>query len=160
MVVDASLRFTHAFRGRRHIRCGARGVANAILGTMSHRTAHTLFLSLAVPGLAFCGFWILRATGRWNAPECRALAWATGTVGLHAVLGLGLWKRTSGPRGQGIAGGLSILALRFLSGAGLVVTGIVANPGMEKVFTFTWSAMFLILFASESIFFVQGVQEL
>jgi hypothetical protein len=50
--------------------------------------------------------------------------------------------------------------VRFLSGAGLVVTGIVANPGMEKVFVSTWTAMFLILFSSESIFFVQGVQEL
>lgn len=127
---------------------------------MTRRTAHALFLALLIPGLAVAGSWILRSLDRWKAPECRALVWATGAVGIHAALGLGLWKRTSGSRSPGVAGGLSIVAVRFLSGAGLVVTGIVANPGMEKVFVSTWTAMFLILLASESIFFVQGVQEL
>jgi hypothetical protein len=127
---------------------------------MTHRAVHVLFLSFMVPVLAFSGFWILHLMHRWGAPQCRALAWATAAVGIHAVLGLGLWKRTSGRSSPGVASGLSVIAVRFLSGAGLVLTGIVANPGMEKVFVSTWTAMFLILFASESIFFVQGVQEL
>ncbi len=127
---------------------------------MTHRSVHILFLSLAVPSLGFAGFWILHLMHRWGAPQCRALVWATAAVGLHAVLGLGLWKRTSGRSSPGVASGLSVIAVRFLSGAALVVTGIVANPGMEKVFVSTWTAMFLILFSSESIFFVQGVQEL
>jgi len=127
---------------------------------MNRRSLHFLFLSLAIPGLGLVGSSVLHLVHRWNLPERRALVWAIATVGIHAVLGLGLWKRVRGPGSPGVAGGLSVVAVRFLSGAALVATGIVANPGMEKVFVSSWSAMFLILFASESIFFVQGVQEL
>jgi len=127
---------------------------------MNRRSLHVLFLSLAIPCLGLGGAWILRLIHRWNPPECRALVWATATTGIHAARGLGLWKRARGPRSPGVTRGLSVVAVRFLSGAALVATGIVANPGVEKVFVSAWSAMFLILFISESIFFVQGVQEL
>ena len=127
---------------------------------MTRRSLHILFLSLAIPCLGLVGALVLRLIHRWNPPECRALVWATATTGFHAVLGLGLWKRAGGPTSPGVAGGLSVVAVRFLSGAALVATGIVANPGAEKVFVSAWTAIFLILFISESIFFVQGVQEL
>jgi hypothetical protein len=127
---------------------------------MSHRRRHRLFLALAVPFLGFAGGWILHLLNRCGTTECLALAWATGTVGLHALLGWFLWNRNAGSEGSGITSGLSILGVRFLFGAGSFVTGIVICSGEERLFALLWSGIFLILFVSESLFFVQGVQEL
>jgi len=124
------------------------------------RTRHGLFLTLAVPALAGAGIGTLSWMHLLTASRIRALAWAVVAVGLHAGLGWALWRRTSGIGGSGVARGISILLLRFAAGAGLFATGIVANRGSERVFVAVWSGIFLILLISESIFFVQGVQEL
>jgi hypothetical protein len=124
------------------------------------RTRHGLFLVLAIPWLAGAGVGILSVLHRLRAPELRALAWAVAAAGLHAGLGWALWRGTSGGRGSGVVGGLSVLVLRFAAGAGMFVTGIVMNRGEERVFASAWAGMFLILTLSESIIFVQGVQEL
>jgi hypothetical protein len=124
------------------------------------RTRHGLFLALAIPGLAGAGIWILSLLHLRQAPQIRALAWAVVAAGVHAGLGWALWKRDPEPRGSGVVGGLSFLVLRFAAGVGLFVTGIVSSRGAERVFVVAWAGIFLMLLVSESIFFVQGVQEL
>ena len=127
---------------------------------MRARSRHAVFLALAIPGLFGAGVWGLSILRMLRSPEIRALAWATAAAGLHAGLGWALWRAPSGGRGSGVAGGLSVLILSFAAGAGMFVTGIVANGGAERVFATAWGGMFLILTLSESIIFVQGVQEL
>ena len=127
---------------------------------MSHSRRHSLFLSVAVPLLGFAGWWILHLLDRWGATAFLALAWATGSVGVYAILGWFLWRRNTGAEGAGITSGLSILGVRFLFGAGSFVTGIVICAGEERLFALLWTGIFLILSVSESFFFVQGVQEL
>ncbi|HXP91137.1 MAG TPA: hypothetical protein VN931_09440 [Fibrobacteria bacterium] len=127
---------------------------------MKARTRHGLFLVLAIPALAGSGIGILSALHLLQAPGMRALAWATAAAGLHAGLGWGLWSRDSRGRGAGVAGGLFFLVLRFTAGVAMFVTGIVANRSAERDFAIAWAGMFLILTVSESIIFVQGVQEL
>ena len=127
---------------------------------MRARTRHALFLALAIPGLAGAGVGILSVLHLLQPAGMRALSWATAAAGLHAGLGWALWRAPAGGRGSGVAGGLSVLILRFAAGAAMFVTGIVASRGSERVFATAWAGMFLILTVSESIIFVQGVQEL
>lgn len=87
-------------------------------------------------------------------------AWALATVEVHAWLGWLLWKQDLKILQPGIPSAIRILALRFFTGVALFVTGVVMNPQAKEVFAALWSGFFLILFAAESFFFFQGVQEL
>jgi len=127
---------------------------------MTARTLHGITLLLSIPLLAVLSGVSLAMIGRFHKPEIHAWAMALATSLPHALLGWFLWRKNSGAEGSGIGSGLSILGVRFLFGAGAFVTGIVNCPGQERLFAPLWTGIFLILLASESLFFVQGVQEL
>ncbi|MBK8804972.1 MAG: hypothetical protein IPN71_23455 [Fibrobacteres bacterium] len=127
---------------------------------MNIRRLHLLFLLLVIPALGTVGWLLLHLMKRDGTLEFQALAWATSTAGLHAVLGVRLWKQHLQVDHSGIASGVKVLAVRFFTGVGLFVTGLVMNPQAKEVFATLWSGIFLILFVSETIFFFKGVKEL
>ncbi|MBK9577289.1 MAG: hypothetical protein IPK50_05280 [Fibrobacterota bacterium] len=127
---------------------------------MNFRHLHLVFLLMAIPALGATGWMLLHLLGRDGKLEIQALAWATSTAGLHAALGWRLWKQHFQVDPSGIASGVKVLAVRFFTGVGLFVTGIVMNTQAKEVFATLWSGIFLILFVSETIFFFKGVHEL
>lgn len=127
---------------------------------MTLRKLHAVFLLVSIPALGCLGAFVLHILHRCGKMEFQALAWATSTAGLHAVFGWRLWKQHLQVDHSGIASGVKVLAVRFFTGVGLFVTGLVMNPQAKEVFTTMWTGIFLILFVSESIFFFKGVQEL
>ncbi len=127
---------------------------------MNFRHLHLVFLVMAIPALGGAGWLLLHLLGRDGKLEIQALAWATGTAGLHAALGWRLWKQHFQGDPSEIASGVKVLAVRFFTGVGLFVTGIVMNTQAKEVFATLWSGIFLILFVSETIFFFKGVHEL
>ena len=127
---------------------------------MTSRARHGVFLALAVPSMFCAGLVILHLHDRLHQAQVDALLWATAAAGTHGILGWLLWAGNAPARNARITSGLMILALRFLFGAGLVVTGIVMHPGEKTLLASSWAGMFLVLTISESIFFFQGVQEL
>lgn len=128
--------------------------------TVTLRKLHAIFLLVSIPALGCLGAFLLHVLRRNGTIEIQALAWATSTAGLHAAFGWRLWKQHLQVGHSGIASGVKILAVRFFTGVGLFVTGLVMNPQAKEVFTTMWTGIFLILFVSESIFFFKGVQEL
>lgn len=134
--------------------------AEGIHEEMSWRRKHAWFLVIALSTMPLASWAILSHQGRLDHVHLKALTWAIVSTGIHGILGWRLWKKKTGTQDSGIASGLVVLALRFISGAGLFATGIVANPEAKLLFVLLWTGMFLILIVSESIFFIQGVQEL
>lgn len=128
--------------------------------TMKIRTLHLWFLCLAIPSLAGAGWMSLHCLQRDGNLQIHALWWASATSGLHAIQGWHLWKQHLQVEHSRIASGLKILGVHFFTGVGLFVTGIVMNPEAKEAFATMWTGFFLILFVSETIFFIKGVQEL
>lgn len=127
---------------------------------MKIRTLHLLFLAVALPLMAVGGWAVLRSVGKTQPIHDNALTWAVATAGLHGLLGWRLWKQHLKVDQSGIASGVKILGVRFFTGVGLFVTGIVMNPEAKEVFATLWTGIFLILLVSETIFFFKGVHEL
>ena len=127
---------------------------------MTARARHGFFLVASIPAMFCTALAILGHQDRLHPPQVDSLLWATFAAGSHGALGWILWAGNSPKRNARITSGLMILALRFLFGVGLVVTGIVTHPGEKTLLASSWAGMFLVLLISESIFFFQGVQEL
>lgn len=96
----------------------------------------------------------------------QAAAWALVAALLHGLLGIRLLRagtdpeRKSATRDPRIHGGLKVLALRYFTGVGLVLVGLMRFPEHTTVFVIAWSGLYLILIVSEVIVFSRGVNRL
>ena len=127
---------------------------------MTSRSRHGLFLigsAIALPALWFL---ILHLRHELSSPRIIAVLAGTAAAEFHGILGWLLWSRKFRSKDFGISSGIGILAIRFLAGAGCFYAGFVSSPGAPLVFSSAWIVCYIVLTASESAFFVLGVQEL
>lgn len=97
------------------------------------------------------------------ADAMRPIAWGSLVALSHTFLGTVLidpdpQKRRN--RDRGIHGGLIVVALRYVTGVGLLVAGLFAYPPFRTLCVTSWLGSFLLLSFAELIVFVKGVNRL
>ncbi|MCB9495269.1 MAG: hypothetical protein H6686_00080 [Fibrobacteria bacterium] len=113
--------------------------------------------------LAIIALWFVVATTTFDAPiaeSWRVVVWAIVAASSHTLLGSFLIQRPDRKSSAGIHGGLVLLVVRYFTGIGLVLSGLVAFPEQRTIFVLAWSGLFLILTVSEMIVFIKGVHRL